>query len=361
MPVPTSLDAPDAWAMHGSARIEAAEETALRGHPDLAFTARFLLAQAHAQTYVRTVSLVATPDPLPAVPRPDDALGVVRVRLAEEGAPAEITVHVDPAHRGRGIAEALLSAGERVAADDGRTVVITESSHTAEPDAASPHALAPSTGSGLVDRRDEGARIALAAGYSFEQGVRYSVLDLPLEDPARLDALHADAVARAGGYEVVTWAGPCPEEWVHQRAVLATRMSTAIPTGGLELAEESWDADRVRDSDRVRAASGRSALTSAALHVASGELVAYTELSLPDDGEAAFQNDTLVLDEHRGHRLGMLLKTVNLRELARTRPSTRRVHTWNAEENAHMLAINVALGFRPAGVLALWQKRLGRH
>ena len=31
------------------------------------------------------------------------------------------------------------------------------------------------------------------------------------------------------------------------------------------------------------------------------------------------------------------------------------MHTWNAQENAHMLAINVALGFAPASVDAEWQ------
>ena len=71
----------------------------------------------------------------------------------------------------------------------------------------------------------------------------------------------------------------------------------------------------------------------------------------------AFQEDTLVLREHRGRRLGMLVKTANLARLAEVQPGARRIGTWNAEENAHMLAINVALGFRPAGVWAAWQRR----
>jgi hypothetical protein len=49
---------------------------------------------------------------------------------------------------------------------------------------------------------------------------------------------------------------------------------------------------------------------------------------------------------------------VNLRELAARYPQTERVHTFNAEENAHMLGINVALGFRPSGAEATLQKRL---
>ena len=70
------------------------------------------------------------------------------------------------------------------------------------------------------------------------------------------------------------------------------------------------------------------------------------------------QDDTLVLSEHRGRRLGMLVKAANLQRLAVEQPAARRVGTWNAEENSHMLAINVALGFRPAGGSGEWQARL---
>ena len=39
-------------------------------------------------------------------------------------------------------------------------------------------------------------------------------------------------------------------------------------------------------------------------------------------------------------------------------PGLRRIHTDNAEENAPMLAINVALGFTAVGVVAAWQRRV---
>jgi hypothetical protein len=34
------------------------------------------------------------------------------------------------------------------------------------------------------------------------------------------------------------------------------------------------------------------------------------------------------------------------------------VHTWNAEVNTHMVAVNDALGFRPVEYLAEFQRRL---
>ena len=61
--------------------------------------------------------------------------------------------------------------------------------------------------------------------------------------------------------------------------------------------------------------------------------------------------------KHRGNRLGMLVKILNLRRLAAEHPSVERILTFNAAENSHMLAINVALGFRPAGYDGEWQRR----
>ena len=59
---------------------------------------------------------------------------------------------------------------------------------------------------------------------------------------------------------------------------------------------------------------------------------------------------------HRGHRLGMLVKLSNLRRLRAEYPAVERVVTYNAAEIDHMLAINVALGFRPAGYDGEWQR-----
>lgn len=55
----------------------------------------------------------------------------------------------------------------------------------------------------------------------------------------------------------------------------------------------------------------------------------------------------------------MLINVASLR-CARDRwPPARSVQTWNASENQHMLAIDIALGFKPAGYEGEWQKQLG--
>lgn len=361
MPLPETLDSPESWAVRGASRLDSEIEHLTWGHGDLAYPADMLLGILRDQVHAERVPMVALASPAPAEPTADDVLGVVHVTLDRVGNThlASVSVSVDPAHRRRGVGSALLAAAERVAAERGRTTVILDSAHNSETAAADPRALVPPTGSGRISPDDPAAMFALSHGYTLEQGERYSILHLPLEDPALVDLLHVEASAAAGsGYRVVTWTDRCPDELLDQYATLATRMSTAIPVAGLDVVEDPWDAARVRDQERMLVETGRSYVLCAVELVATGELVAYTEIVFPVEyPEIAFQDDTLVLDAHRGHRLGMLLKTANLRELERLRPGTRRIHTWNAEENEHMLAINVALGFRPTGVIGMWQKK----
>jgi hypothetical protein len=123
---------------------------------------------------------------------------------------------------------------------------------------------------------------------------------------------------------------------------------------------EDWDAARVREEEQTMARGGVQSAVTAALHSATGELVAYTVLNWrPGVPASIAQQDTLVTAKHRGRRLGTLIKVANLRRAQGRWPSARSVLTWNASENQHMLAINIALGFRPAGYEGEWQKRLG--
>jgi len=188
------------------------------------------------------------------------------------------------------------------------------------------------------------------------------VLDLPA-DGALLAGLEAQATAASGpDYRVVTWTDAAPERWVDAYGVLFTRMSTDVPLGGLDIEEDVWDAARVRDFEATHAEAGHRLLVAAAEHIPTGTLAAYTVLVVrageAGDPDAVFQDSTLALKEHRGHRLGMLVKVANVRAVQAAFPGAERIHTWNAEENEHMLAINVAMGFRPAGISAAWQKRL---
>ncbi|MGR6964543.1 GNAT family N-acetyltransferase [Geodermatophilus sp. URMC 61] len=174
-------------------------------------------------------------------------------------------------------------------------------------------------------------------------------------DPAQLAAIEAGARAADEGYEVLTWRDRTPDALVEDRALLSRRMSTDAPIGDVPVEEERWDAARVREDEDAHVARGRTVLTGGA--VRDGRLVAFTELHVPlEQPERAQQGATLVLREHRGHRLGTRLKVAVLRELAATLPQVRRISTYNSESNWPMVAVNEALGFRRAGGLSAWTR-----
>jgi hypothetical protein len=94
-------------------------------------------------------------------------------------------------------------------------------------------------------------------------------------------------------------------------------------------------------------------------HVESGHLVGFSELRIPVDlARVVHQEDTIVLREHRGHRLGMVLKLANLLNLQKEHPGHPSVITFNAEENRHMLDVNEAVGFAPIGYEGGWKKNV---
>jgi len=355
---PAGLDAPDAWPLHGAQRVTMARELALWGYADLCYPAPYLLADLKAQPYSLRRVLVAVPSDV-TDPGADDVVGFAKVTLPLKDnlhfADIELAVHPD--HETDGVDEALLDGAERFAAEHGRTSFLTWSDQVGEPDPG-PGVVEAPTGSGRIRVDAHLPQVLLRRGYVLEQAERYSVLQLPV-DEALLAEHHARAAEKAGpDYRLVSWTDRSPDEWVDQVAVLETRMSTDAPTAGLDLDEAHWDAERIRTWEGQLADSRHGYLLTAAEHVPTHTLAAFTVLRYPlDHPWIVYQDDTLVLREHRGLRLGMLVKAENLRRLREVRPGAVRVHTWNAQENSYMLDINVALGFRLAGVPGAWQKR----
>ncbi|MEO8261096.1 MAG: GNAT family N-acetyltransferase [Pseudolysinimonas sp.] len=282
------------------------------------------------------------------------ARALIEWQLDDEERVGWVTVQVHPDHEGQGIGRALLEAMEAAARADGFRRMIT---YAVSPDAPGER-LVPPTGAGSVPVDNREVRFLLAAGFRLEQVTRASRVALPA-DTADLNARRDAAAAAAGGYRVHLWTGATPERWLEDQATLYTRMSTEEPTAGLEQPEDPWDVQRVIDYDALAVASPRAIMTAAAEHIASGRLAAFTQLSVPHDPtRPVTQEDTLVLREHRGHRLGMLLKVENLLALERDAPGRPSVLTWNACENRPMLDVNDAVGFEPIGYEGAWRKDL---
>ncbi len=360
-PHPTSLDAPEAWAYRGVAEVESEVDVETHGYDDLADEARDVLAGMDSQRYTTKHRYVAVRADAPGTPRPQDVLGHLAVALPTSSNThlGELSVKVRPSARHQGIGTALWERGEQLLVDAGRTVLFTDTQHGVEP-APGPGALEARTGAGRVPADAPGPRFVAGRGYALEQVERHSILPLPV-DAGVLDRLRAGAVEAAGpGYRTIAWEDDVPQERREQVGALFTRMSTDAPVGGIDFREDPWDAQRVGVWVDDLLGKGHGLLMTVAEHASSGTLAAFSVLAYPKDRPTfAFQEDTLVVREHRGHRLGMLVKVANLDELAVRRPATERIHTWNAEENDHMLAINIDLGFTPAGGYAGWQKRVG--
>lgn len=345
--IPKTIDAPDAADFIEMTYVRNAVEADVVGSHDFAYEPAELLP-GWQNPYEPQVCLVAKVD------------GRIVARglympTAEEGASdAWLSVEVLPEFRCRGIGAALYKRLGQMCSSDGRTVEQTQVMHKPVNGGSQ---LASPTGFGSVPLESAETRFLLGHGFELQQVDRVSVLELPIDDATLSGALAHATAASGRDYRVVTWVGRTPERWVSDMAFLHQRMSTDTPAAGLESVEEAWDDDRIRSQDDTWDASPRTMLTTAVEHVPSGTLVGFTELSIPPEQERpSDQRDTLVLKEHRGHRLGLLLKLENLKFMAEKFPGHPSVNTFNAEENRPMLDVNEAIGFVSVGYAGAWKK-----
>jgi GNAT superfamily N-acetyltransferase len=206
---------------------------------------------------------------------------------------------------------------------------------------------------------DGGARNGTAGeAFARQAGAEPGLVDIErLLEPGRLEdgrlaGLRAEAERHATGYELVTWIGPVPEEHIEQMVALYAALGDAPRDPGVERGK--WDAQRVRERiNGLREHFGTREYAVVARHVATGEMAALTQVGVdPADPGWGFQLITAVIEAHRGHRLGLLVKAAMLEWLATAEPQLERVTTWNAEDNKYMIAVNEALGYTVFGAPA---------
>jgi GNAT superfamily N-acetyltransferase len=199
---------------------------------------------------------------------------------------------------------------------------------------------------------------ARCLGFEPVQRIAHRRLLVPLSS-AHEEALRRNPRATPVGYTLLTFADRWPEEYVEDRCELGRRMSTDAPMGEQQLDEEVWDAQRLRDLHTAMEAQNRTVMITAARDDESGRLVAFTELAVPLGApQSAWQWDTLVLREHRGHGLGFAVKLANLQATLIQHPGVRRINTENGEDNAPMIAINDELGFEVVAHSVEWRRRI---
>ena len=347
--LPARADAGPTPLIRAYADVRNASQAEVTGRDDDHLTAEALLAILHSDADLTRTQWY--------VERDGVMIGCAAVNVPQDdGAVTGFgTIALLRAHWGLGLGSRILTELEAHARSVGVRRLLTWAEHH---DEGATGTLASPTGFGSVPA-DHAARFLHRQGYRLEQVERVSALVWDDTTTDRLASLRAEAENHAHAYRVVQWMLPTPDEHITGYAWMKSRMSTDAPDADLGMPLEVWDAERVRRHDARFAARGKTVQVTAAQHVASGELCAFNELAIGRDTTSATnQQDTLVLADHRGHRLGLLVKVAGLLSWREQHPLSPRVVTYNAEENRPMLSINETIGFAPVAYEGAWKKEL---
>ena len=347
--VPASLGTPDSVEFEAFAAFAEALEVEVHGNDELSYGADEMLVSYGDERYTMRRAFGAWDGD-----RLVGAANVVWDRDAGATTAFSTILGVSPGMRRRGIAGELLATLERTARDAGKTTLVLRADHSIDHPDPGPERLRAPQGDATIAADEPAARFALAHGYSLGQLNRMSAMQVSGRAEEFGERL-AGYEATSPGYRLVTWHDRAPAELIEALAHARERMSVDAPSGEIDYEQETWDAERIRAEEQQALDAGRRTIMTAA--VGADDVVAgYTQLLLAPRKRVAYQDDTFVLADHRGHGLGMRMKLANLVELEHAAPDRERVITWNADENEHMLAINIALGFEPVAVDSSWQK-----
>lgn len=245
-----------------------------------------------------------------------------------------VTVHPD--HRRQGHGTALVAELVRRAVEAGRTTVWLGAAED-----------------------DLGARAFLERNgfhYASHDARRRQVLaDV---DPAVIDRLHAQAAAAAADYAIERLEPPVSDEVLGQLVEVTAAINDA-PMGDLTFEDEVFDLERLRAIEAARKGRGDRLYRLAARHRETGVIGGHTVVALsPLRPARAGQGDTAVHRDHRGHRLGLLLKIEMMRWLAESEPQITQITTWNHADNRYMIDVNEAIGYRLSRVFAMYERTL---
>ncbi len=267
--------------------------------------------------------------------------GLLETPLSDNRSLATLGVYVVPDARRGGIGTTLAGVLEDAARERGRTTAVAEVEYRLED---------PDDGAGTT-----GVLFGASLGYTTALAEIQRRVALPL-DPELLDVLAAEAAPHHGAYVLETFHGRVPDHRVSGFAAIAAQLLVEAPSGDLDLEAEDPSVAGWRAREAALARGGREMWHAIAL--LGDEVVAYTTLAPSAVDRSCYQWGTMVRPEHRGHRLGLAVKAANHRALQEAGDLADWVATWNATDNAPMVAINDRLGFAPVCRLGEVQKKL---
>jgi GNAT superfamily N-acetyltransferase len=209
----------------------------------------------------------------------------------------------------------------------------------------------------FAERDDNGPRrFAETLGFRAASTEVLRRLDLPVDD-RRLGEWIDEAAPHHTDYRIQTF-DRIPDELIASITHVHNQLALDAPTGEIDFEAQGETPEQLRERRERDARIGEVTLETVAIDTA-GQVVAATTLHVHvDRSEPAHQGATLVLREHRGHRLGLAVKAANMRELQVRFPECRAIVTSNEEANANMVAINERLGFAARGLHVTFMRQI---
>ncbi|WP_405526269.1 GNAT family N-acetyltransferase [Streptomyces avidinii] len=258
-------------------------------------------------------------------------VGTAFLRLFDGGQEhlAELTLHVHPVERRKGVASRLLDVAVAAARDNARRCVSTQA------EAGSP-----------------GDRFLSARGFRKVLTLRFARLPLADVDTTAV----AEIIARPHpGYRLASWPGTVPDDLARTFAA-SRRALDDMPMEDTDYGTVAWDVDRVQAAAKAVEQRGDQLHTVVAIDTSNGSIAGFTELVVPGSGKGDAQHyGTGVLPEHRGHGLGLWMKAESIRQAHGRYPDLGGLLTDTADSNTHMRHISDSLGYVPTHTTLQYQ------
>jgi GNAT superfamily N-acetyltransferase len=247
---------------------------------------------------------------------------------------AEIWVHPDDRRRGHG--SVIMNEVLRIAREAGRNTIWVG---TAED--------------------DQGARKFVEGfGFTYASHDARRRQVLAHVDQAEIERLWAAADEAATAYSIERLQIPVGDEVLSELVEVTAAINDA-PMGDLTYEDEKFDLHRLQDFETALVGRGDCGYRVVARHRTTGEVGGHTVVvTQPLQRQVGVQADTAVARQHRGHRLGLLIKIDMMRWLAEAEPQLKVIETWNNVDNTFMINVNEALGYRLSRIFNMYELRL---
>ncbi|MFD7203425.1 GNAT family N-acetyltransferase [Streptomyces sp. NPDC059893] len=258
-------------------------------------------------------------------------VGTAFLRLFDGGQKhlAELTLHVHPVERRKGVGSRLLDTAVAAARENTRRCVVAQ-------------AGAGSPGEHFLP------------AHSFRKVLTLRFARLPLAD---VDATAlAEVIERPHpGYRLASWQGTVPDD-LAQTFAASRRAMDDMPMEDTDHGTTAWDVDRVRAAAKAVEQRGDHLHTVVAIDTSNGSITGFTELVVPGGGTGDAQHyGTGVLPEHRGHGLGRWMKAEAIQQAHGHYPDLGGLLTDTADSNTHMRHISDSLGYLPTHTTLQYQ------